>query len=55
MLVVAGVLALYALGLLLTAAAWALSLVWPTWLAFLVVGAVLVVVAGVLALVGIRC
>lgn len=54
MLVVAGVLALYALGLLLTAAAWALALVWPTWLAFLAVGVLLVALAGVLALAGIR-
>jgi uncharacterized membrane protein YqjE len=45
-----GVLALYGLGALITAAIAALALVWPLWLAALVVGVVVLVVAGVLAL-----
>lgn len=53
LLAVAGVLALFALGLLFTAAAWALTETGlPTWAAFLIVGGVLVIIAAILALVG---
>lgn len=48
----AGVLAAYAFGVLLIAAIAALSLVWPVWLAALVVGVLLLIVAGVLVLLG---
>lgn len=47
-----GVLALYGVGLLLTAAVAALATTLDTWLAALVVAAVVLVVAGVCALVG---
>ena len=47
-----GVVALYGLGLLIAAAVAALSLVWPVWLAALVVGVVVLAVAGALALAG---
>lgn len=46
------VLAFYGLGFLLLACVYALSLVLPGWLAALVVGAVLAVVAGVLMIAG---
>ena len=53
LLVVAGVLALYGLGMLFTAGAWALNAVGlPPWLGFLIIAAVLLLIAGVLALVG---
>ncbi len=52
MLGVAGVVSMYALGVLLIAAVAALALVLPTWLAALVVGVALLVVAGLLALAG---
>lgn len=48
----AGVIALYGLGALITAAIAALSLVWPVWLAALVIGVVVLIVAGALALAG---
>ncbi|HEY0811884.1 MAG TPA: phage holin family protein [Pseudonocardia sp.] len=48
----AGVIALYGLGALITAAIAALSLVWPVWLAALVIGVVVLIVAGGLALAG---
>lgn len=48
----AAVAGLYGLGLLLTAAGWALSLVMPAWAAFLIVAVVLLGVAGVLAFLG---
>jgi uncharacterized membrane protein YqjE len=48
----AGVLALYGVGGLLVTAVAALSLVWPVWLAALVVTVVLFVIAGVAALLG---
>jgi len=48
----AGVLALFAFGVLLAAAVLALALVLPGWLAALIVGVVLLLVAGVAALVG---
>jgi uncharacterized membrane protein YqjE len=48
----AGVLALYGVGGLLVTAVAALSLVWPVWLAALVVTVVLFVIAGVAALIG---
>ena len=47
-----GVVALYGLGALIAAAIAALVLVWPVWLAALVVGVVVLVLAGVLALAG---
>jgi uncharacterized membrane protein YqjE len=47
-----GVVALYGLGALIAAAIAALALVWPVWLAAVVVGVLLLVVAGVLALLG---
>ncbi len=48
----AGVLALFALGVLLAAAVLGLATVIPAWLAALVVGVVVLLVAGVAALVG---
>lgn len=48
----AGVLALYAVGLLLTAAVAGLATVLPLWASALVVAAVVLVVAGIAALVG---
>jgi uncharacterized membrane protein YqjE len=48
----AAVLALYGLGLLLTLAVVALDLVWPLWLAVLVVMVVVFLAAGVTALMG---
>lgn len=47
-----GVIALYGLGALIAAAIAALALVWPVWLGALVVGVVVLVVAGILALAG---
>lgn len=47
-----GVVALYGLGALIAAGIAALALVWPVWLAALVVGVVVLIVAGVLALAG---
>ena len=47
-----GVVALYGLGALIAAAIAALSLVWAVWLAALVVGVVVLAVAGGLALAG---
>jgi uncharacterized membrane protein YqjE len=47
-----GVLALYGLGVLIAAVVAALALVWPVWLAALVVGVVVLVVAGGLTLAG---
>jgi len=54
MLAVAGVLALYMLGMLLAAAAWGLSNVVPIWAAFLIVAGVLLLFILILALVGMR-
>ncbi len=48
----AGVIALYAVAVLIGAAVAALALVWPLWLAALVVGAALLVVAAVLGVTG---
>jgi len=48
----AGVLSLYGMGLLIALGVVALDLVWPLWLAVLVVLAVVFAIAGVLALVG---
>lgn len=48
----AGVVAFYGGAILLAAAVAALSLVWPVWLAALVVGVVLLIIAGVLSLAG---
>jgi len=47
-----GVAALYGLGTLIAAVVAALALVWPVWLGALVVGVVIVLVAGGLALAG---
>ena len=47
-----GLLAAYGLAVLLAAAVAALALVWPVWLAALVVGVVVLLGAGVLALLG---
>ncbi|MGB8384453.1 MAG: phage holin family protein [Dermatophilaceae bacterium] len=55
MLAGAGLFALYALGLLLTALAWGLVAAGlATWLAFLIVAVLLFIIAGVLALLGRR-
>lgn len=51
---VAGVLSMYGLGALIATAILALALVVDAWLAALIVGAVLLVVAGVAALLGTR-
>jgi hypothetical protein len=48
----AGAIGLFALGFLGMAGAWALDLVLPTWAAFLIVGGVFLLIAGVAALVG---
>jgi tetrahydromethanopterin S-methyltransferase subunit C len=48
----AGVFAVYGGAVLLAAAVAALSLVWPVWLAALVIGVALLVIAGILALTG---
>jgi membrane protein implicated in regulation of membrane protease activity len=50
----AGVVLLFMVGVLLTSAVLALSLVLPGWLAALIVAAFLLIVAGILALVGYR-
>ena len=53
LLIVAGVLVLYAIGLLFTAGAWGLNAAGlPAWAAFLIVGGLLIILAAVLALVG---
>lgn len=54
MLVGAGVVLLFMVGVLLTSAVLALSLVMPGWLAALIVAAFLLIVAGILALIGYR-
>lgn len=48
----AGVLALFGLAAFIAAAIAALALVWPVWLSAVVVGAALLVIAGLLALIG---
>jgi uncharacterized membrane protein YqjE len=48
----AGMFAAYGVGVLITTLILALALVWPAWLAALVVGVLLLAVAGVVALVG---
>jgi hypothetical protein len=48
----AGVLALYGLGVLLAAAVLGLALVLPAWLAALIVGVVVLAIAGIAALIG---
>ncbi|MFX4273995.1 phage holin family protein [Propionibacteriaceae bacterium Y1685] len=48
----AGVLALYALGILLIGGALALALVVPPWAAFLIVGGIILLICGILALIG---
>lgn len=55
MLAAAGVMALYMLGFLLTAAAWGIHAAGlSTWLSFLIVGVVLLVITLILALIGKR-
>lgn len=53
MLVGAAIFGLFTLGFLLTAGAWALALVLPTWAGFAIVGGVLLLITLVLALIGI--
>lgn len=50
--IVAGVIALYALGFLFSAAMWAIAVALPKWAAALIVGGVLLLIAGTLVLVG---
>lgn len=50
----AAVVLLFMIGLLLTAAVFALSLVMPGWLAALIIAVFLLIVAGILALIGYR-
>ena len=52
MLAVAGVLALYALGILLLAAVWGVAVWLPLWASALIVGVALLVVVALLALIG---
>ena len=53
LLIVAGVLALYALGMLFTAGAWGLNAAGlPAWASFLILGGVLIILAGILGFVG---
>ena len=54
LLAVGGILALYALGFLLATVAAALDSFMPHWLSLLVVGLVLVAIAGILALMGMK-
>ena len=54
LLVAAGVLALYMLGMFFAAAAWALSQVLPIWAAFLIIGFVLLIAVAVLGAIGIQ-
>ena len=54
MLIVAGVLALYALGILLLAAVWGIANALPLWLSALVVGFTLLLICGILALIGLK-
>lgn len=54
MLAAAGVLALYAFGLLLTTLALVIAIWLPVWAGFLIVGLVLVIIAAILALIGRR-
>ena len=52
MLAGAGVLALYAFGILLTTAALVIAIWLPVWAGFLIVGVVLVIIAAILAVIG---
>lgn len=54
LLAAAGVLALYAFGILLLAAVWGIANALPLWLSALIVGFALLLICGVLALVGIK-
>ncbi|MDO5494764.1 MAG: phage holin family protein [bacterium] len=54
MLAVAGVLALYMLGMLLAAGAWAFSLIMPIWAGFLIMAGILLLFILVLVLFGLR-
>lgn len=51
-LAVAGVIALYALGILLLAAVWGIAEALPLWLSALIVGVALLLIAGIAALIG---
>ncbi|MDO5724286.1 MAG: phage holin family protein [Flaviflexus sp.] len=52
LLAAAGVLALYALGILLLAAVWGIAEALPLWLSALIVGVVLLIICAILALLG---
>lgn len=54
MLIVAGVIALYALGILLLAAVWGIANALPLWLSALIVGLVLLLITGILAMIGLK-
>ncbi|AZN31094.1 phage holin family protein [Flaviflexus salsibiostraticola] len=54
LLAAAGVLALYAFGILLLAAVWGIANALPLWLSALIVGFVLLLICAILALVGIK-
>nr|NLD41033.1 phage holin family protein [Actinomycetales bacterium] len=54
MFAIAGVLALYMLGMLLAAAAWGLASVMPIWAGFLIVAGVLLLFIVILGLIGMR-
>ena len=54
MLAAAGVVALFAVGFLLTTLAWVIAIWLPTWAGFLIVTVVLLVVTAVLAMVGVK-
>lgn len=52
MFAAAGVLALFAFGILLLAAVWGIAVALPLWLSALIVGVALLLIVGILALVG---
>lgn len=54
MLIVGGVIALYAFGILLLAAVWGIANALPLWLSALIVGVFLLLITGILVLVGIK-
>lgn len=54
MLIVGGVIALYAFGILLLAAVWGIANALPLWLSALIVGVFLLLITGILVLVGMK-
>lgn len=54
MLIVGGVIALYALGILLLAAVWGIANALPLWLSALIVGVFLLLITGIFVLIGIK-